>query len=335
MFRLSLKSLSLFFRQMGSMLEAGVPVRRALDTIRRVGRGRLRKVTVEVAEDIGGGHTLAESLQRRGAAFPPLACNLVRVGEQAGALEPVFISLADFFELLRALYRRVLGKMALPLIQFYLAIGVLALVAWIRSTFLQVGAEGMATLRTGWSPTRILVVGWGLPPFVFFAYYFFTRTLGGARVFHEVVLRLPVLNRLARAFAVARFSWCMAICTEAGMGALDSLDMSLEATGNAVFAGRKGRALARISSGGRMSEALADMGLFSPEYLEIVSVAEEAGKQSESFRHQAGVHFENAKMGANALGMALAGLVWVAVAVFIIIQIFTFAQQYLQAIQIF
>lgn len=333
MFRLTLKSLSLFFRQMGTMLEAGVPVRRALSTVRRVARGRVRRIADEIAEDLAAGRALAESIERRGAAFPPLARQLVHVGERAGALEPVFLSLADFFELLRSLYRRVLAKMALPLIQFYLAVGIVALVAWIRGSFIaQTEASGAAL--AGGAPLRILAFGWGLPPAIFFAYFFFTRTLGGARIVHEAVLRLPVLNRLARAFAVARFSWCMSLCSDAGMNVLDSLAMSLDATGNAAFAGRKGRAAARISAGGRISEALAETELFRPEYLEIVSVGEESGKLSETFRHQAGQHFEDAKMGANALGMAVAGLVWVAVAGFIVFQIFSMAAGYLQAIQV-
>ena len=331
--RLDLKSLGLFCRQLGTMLDAGVPLRRSLGSLHRLARGGLRKLVTEISSDVAEGASFAESLKHRGRAFPPLTLNLVNVGERTGNLEAVLLSLADYYDMLRGIFKRVMSKMALPLLQYIAAIGVLAIAKWLRQSFLPAESREASTgfLDT---PLALLLIGWGVLPGAYLAYLFVTRTLGGARTVHEVLLKIPVLHKLMRAFALGRFCWCMSLCVDSGVSIHDSLKLSLSATDNAAFVGRTERITEHLRGGHSLRDSLEAGGLFPVDFLEIVQVAEESGKLTESMRHQADQHFENAKMGANAVGMAASGLVWLCVAAFIIYQIFKFAVVYINALQI-
>lgn len=329
MFRLSLKSLILFCHQLGVMTSAGVPLRRALATLQRLGRGRLRRVTRDIADDIGAGHTFAQAIERRGRAFPALARNLVVVGEATGNLDDVLKQLADYYEMQRSILKQMLSKMILPIIQYLAAIGVLAIVAWIRQTFMNQPPAGFFG-----SPTGILVVGWGVVPGVWVGYLVVTRTLGGARPVHEILLQIPLLRRAMRSFAVGRFAWCMALCVESAVRIVDALRLSLKATGNQAFAARERAIVDRVKGGATVAGSLAETRLFPVEFIEIASVGEESGKLSESFRHQAKLYFEDARASASALATLASGLVWVLIAGFIIYQIFLMAGAYLRALPI-
>ncbi len=327
MFRLSTKALILFCHQLGVMTEAGVPLRRALATLRRVSRGSLRRVTGAISDDLAAGRTFTEAIDRCGRAFPVLARNLVLVGERTGNLEEVLKGLSEYYELQQRIIRRMLSKMILPLLQYVFAIAVLAAVAWIRQSLLDQPPKGFLG-----SPLGILAVGWGLLPGGWLAYLLVTRVLGGARPVHEFLLRIPVLRRVMRSFAIGRFSWCMALCMDSAVSVRDALALSLRATGNRAFAARERAISGKVASGGTLSEALAETRLFPLEFIEIVAVGEESGKLSESFRRQADNHFEDAGASATALAMVAAGALWVLVAAFIVYQIFLMFSQYLQAL---
>jgi len=325
MFRLSLKEMALIFRQLGNMLSAGIALRRGLDTLGKSARARRRKLLNQIGGDIDSGHRLAEALQRCGTAFPPLAQNLVRVGEETGNLDVVLLRLADYYEKQRKVMNRLIGQLILPFLQYFLAVGVIALTTWFGATM----AAGANPFSLDMTPLQILLLGWGLPPAVYVAYKLFTVFFGGGRAIHELALRIPIVGGLMRTFALGRFSWCMSLCTDSGMSAFDGVALSLAATGNAAFHSRASRVQEDLRGGARMTEALDRTQLFSREFIEIVDVAEESGQLTDSLGRVSKQYFEDAERRAHALGSAAGWAVWVIIAIFIIMMIFRVAMGFM------
>ena len=179
------------------------------------------------------------------------------MGETVGGLDKVFIRLADYYDFVRTMWTRLITHLIYPLIEYWAAIGVLALVAYIRSMFLPNG-NGSPRQRPhhpGHSASLVFFA-----PIV--AYFVLTRSLSGSRVAHELLLRVPVVGRVFRTLALARFCWSMEMMTDSGVNIFNALQWSMEATANGAFEGRTSGIIQRIKDGLPLSKSLEMSGLF-------------------------------------------------------------------------
>jgi len=311
-------------------------MRRALETLRKTSRGRVAGLVVRITNELASGERLWTAMERCGGAFPPLAVHLVRVGETSGSLDVVLAQLAAYYELQRKLFSRLISRLILPLLQYHAAVFVIALATYIGEMLSrhQPGEEGASINPFGIpvSPGMVLLIGWGLFPALYILYSVLTRLLGTARLFHEVALRIPIVGGLLRNFALGRFSWCLSLCTESGMGIYEAVDLSLRATGNAAFAARSRAVQEDLRGGMRLHESLSRTRLFPLEFIEILSVAEESGQVTGSMERISNQYFDAAERGAQMLASALAWIMWAAIAVFIIIMIFRALAAYMAAL---
>ena len=323
-FRLGMKALAQFSSQMGTMVEAGLPIRKSLATVERGAVGSRRRMYRRIAAAIENGATLSEAMEQQGRAFPALSLRLVKVGETAGVLEKVFKGLADYYDLLRSIWTKMIVGLIYPAFEYLGLVGVLTVVTYIFAMLGQgqgtgEGASpGMAALRVFTTGMLIFVA-----PIVL--YFVVTRLFGGLRVVHELLLHVPVIGNVMRTIAIARFSWCMELMTDAGMQIYNSITWSLEATANGAFAARATGVIQRLKDGQPLHESLQKTGLFPHDYVEMISVAEVSGSMPEMFGRLARNYFEKMGQALKAFGTVVFWLVWIVVAGVIIYYIFRFA----------
>ncbi len=248
------------------------------------------------------------------------------MGEMVGGLDKVFVRLAEYYEFVRSMWTKLISRLLYPLIEYCLAIGVLALVAYIRSMFLPTG--------NGSPRDALMILGGGA--LVFFApiiaYFVITRSLSGSRMAHELLLRIPVLGNVFRTLAVARFCWSMEMMTDSGVNIFNALQWSMEATANGAFEGRTPAIIQRVKDGLPLSRSLEMSGLFPNDCIEMISVAEESGSMPETFKRMAKNYFEQADLAMRALVTVFTWMIWSAIAAFIIYNIFKFAMIYINAL---
>ena len=324
-FRLKMKTLSLFGQQAGVMLEAGLPMRRALATLERGARGSTANLYARLGEGVDAGRTLSEAMAREGRAFPPLFQLMVAVGERVGGLDRILKRLADYYDFLRQVYRKLLLSLIWPMIEYWGLIFVLAVVAYIRN---MIAADGDAEAAAG----RMLLLGAVIFATPIFLYFFVTRALGGSRIVHELLLRTPILGRVSRNIAIGRFSWVMEMMTGGGVRIFDAVTSSFEATANPAFAARAGGVVRQMETGVPLHEALQRTGLFPYDYIEMVHVSQESGTIPDVFARLAREYFDRMQRAIAALGAAMFWLIWLMVAAVIIGYIFFFALQYVNLI---
>ena len=320
-FQLRKKVLAAFSRQMSVMLEAGLSVRHALATVERGARASLRQLYHRLGTEIENGRTFSEAIEIEGRAFPPLFQRLVHVGETVGGLDNVLKRLSDYYDLLRTVYRRLLVTLIWPVFEYWALIFVLTIVAYVVALF-----------GNNPNPDRAALRVFGVGALAFCApialYFVVTRLLGGSRVFHEILLRVPVIGKLMRTMAIARFSWVMEMMTAGGIRILDAIRWSFESTTNGAFEARAPGVIEQVRSGVPLNEALGRTGLFPHEYTEMIHVAEESGTMPDIFARLARNYFEEMDRRIKALGVVMFWVIWIIVAAVIIGYIIHFAMMY-------
>lgn len=238
------RDITVFSRQLGGLLRAGVPIMRALTTIQQqTENAALRTVVMEIAGAVRDGRTFSESLGRYPGLFPDLYVHMVRSGESAGMLDEILMRLAEARESDDELRSRVMAAMAYPAL--VLSVGVVSVFV-ILTFFLPRIMHLFAgtTIVMPW-PTRmvmmvstafsqywgLLVVAAGLLILVLGRYF---KTKAGRMALDGFLLQLPVVGTFARDTDIVRFSRTLALLIKAGI----SVDRALKLSGNTLVNGR-------------------------------------------------------------------------------------------------
>jgi type IV pilus assembly protein PilC len=330
--RLSLSDLIELCRLLRHYLGAGLPVVAAFRQQAKRGAMRVRPVAGRIADALEHGDSLEDALQREKSVFPPLFVALARVGEQTGMLAEVCAELEKYYHRQRTLWRQFLGQITWPMIQFVLAIFVLAGLILIMGMIADSrGGQPLDPLGLGLAgPSGAMIflgVVFGILLGLGATYWLLTRRLGSAAV-QSFLLGLPAIGPCLRALALARFCMAVRLTTETGMSIVQAMRLSLSAAGNAAFTARSEPIEAELRRGEELTVALAKSGLFPEEFQHVIAVAEESGTLDQVLAHQT-EHYQEESGRRLAALTSLAGYgVYGLVGLIIIVAIFRIANWY-------
>ncbi|MFO0976581.1 MAG: type II secretion system F family protein [Planctomycetaceae bacterium] len=332
---ISWSALSAFARSMARTLEAGVDVRKALQTAsRQSSDSRLPPAVENISRCIQNGQTLAEAIGEQGELFPRLFRDLVNVGEQTGNVPEVFAALAKYYDSRISQVREFRSAAAWPVIQLVAAICIIGLLIFILG-ILPPGPDGKPFNVTGlglYGPTGALiwVGGWfGLAVGGFVAWKWVRNSFSGQAFLDPLLLSIPVLGHCMSSFATSRFSWCFALTQQAGMSIRPSLDCSLKATSNGAFIMAEPIIWQELAEGESLTDALAASKLFTTEYLQMVATAEQTGTVPEQLDRLSHIFEDDARRSMSRLTSFLSGAVWFFTASIVIFFIFRIAMIYI------
>lgn len=332
--RVSLGSLAILCRSLSTMLDSGVTAHKAFEVAgEKAGTAAVQRAARGISEQVRAGEEIATAMEEQ-QAFPHLLVLMTRVGEQTGALPEILRGLADHYENLLRLRKNFYRSIAWPVIQFVLAVFVIAglifMLGWIADTR---GTEAIDVL--GWGllgasgALTWLGMVFGTLFLLWFIYRMIRASVEGQRYLDAQLLRVPVLGRCLRAFAIARFAWSYHLTQEAGMPVDESVHSAMQATNNGAFMAAAGYINAAIHSGESVTEALRSTGLFPRDVIEMIHVGETTGTVPEALQRLS-PHFEDeARRALETLAGMLGWIVWVIVAVFIIFVVFSIMLWYI------
>jgi len=279
---------TLFTRQLAGLLRAGLPLAPCLELIADTpSRGGLPRIVGSVARDITQGVAFSEALARHPACFNALYCQLVAVGELAGALPFVLARLAEDRERAGAQRAKLRAALTYPVAVLLLSLAITAglligVVPTFKTIFDGFGAKlpvptlFVIALSDGvarWSgPFALLcmVAGIALKRLL-------TRIPAARSAFDRAMLKLPLAGSLLRALAVARWSRALGTLLAAGTPLSDAFDSLSSATGNRIFDTATVEIARRLRSGERLAAAMRAVGCFPPDVVQPIAVAEESG----------------------------------------------------------
>jgi type IV pilus assembly protein PilC len=281
------RDLAIYTRQFSTMVDAGLPIAQCLTILGEQSESKtLREVTANIARDVEGGATLADSFRKYPRTFDDLFTNMIQVGESGGVLDVVLQRLSGYIEKAAALKRKVKSAMVYPITIISVAVLVIIfMMTFVIPTFAQMFANMGADLplptqivlwMSSFTRRYILVILAAIAGFIY-ALRRYYRTDQGSQVIDAFMLKVPVIGVLVRKVAVARFTRTLGTLISSGVPILEGLRITARSAGNRVVEKAVMQARAAVTAGRTLAEPLKASPVFPPMVVHMISVGENTG----------------------------------------------------------
>jgi len=281
------REIIMFARQLALLLESGTDIVTSLELLQsQVTNKTLQRVIGAVAADIRGGSSLSNALSKHPRAFPELFHRTVAAGEQSGNLEIVLRQIADYIERGANTEKRIKSALTYPIIIAVVAVLVISvLVIYVlpafTSLYSSLGAELplMTRLLIGISDFLIaygLFILLGLVAAVIVG-YLYVRTPAGKYQLDKLLLRAPVIGRIAQLSELSRCCRTMSLLFRVGLPLPDVMTQAIHGTKNKVVRQSLSEVQQELIRGEGLSKPMAKRKLFLPLMVQMAGVGEETG----------------------------------------------------------
>ena len=283
------KDITLFTRQLATMMKAGVPLLQAFDIVGKgASNAAVGKLLGDIRTDVETGSSLNAAFRKYPLYFDALFCNLIGAGEQAGILDALLDRLATYKEKIQAIKSKIKSALFYPIAIIVVAFVIVAVIMiFVIPQFKAIFTSFGADLPT---PTLILISI--SDAFVQYWYLIFGIIGGGVYGFFEawkrsrpmqiamdrLLLKIPVFGDLVRKATIARWSRTLSTMFAAGVPLVEALDSVAGASGNYVYLTATNQIQSEVSTGQNLTVAMQNTNLFPNMVLQMVSIGEEAGQ---------------------------------------------------------
>jgi type IV pilus assembly protein PilC len=322
-------ALTMFTRQLATLIEAGLPLLRGLRILHEQEEGHaLKSIIGELSLSIENGNSLAEAMSAHPRVFNRLYLNMVKAGEIGGSLEMTLKRLAEFMEKAQKIKGRIKAAMFYPCAVLVVAMAILALLmAFVVPRFKAVfeglfnGAPLPAFTRFVFDISnavqhRLIPILIGVTAAALL-FSLAARTMWGRWVLDQFKLAAPVLGPLFRKVAISRFARTLATLIGNGVPILQALNIVKETAGNMLFARVIARVHDNVKEGEPMAPTLKESNLFPAMVAGMVDVGEQTGALPEMLSKIADNYDEQVDNAAGALTSLLEPIMIVLLAVIV------------------
>jgi type IV pilus assembly protein PilC len=285
---ISAQDISVFSRQIATMLQAGVPMVQSFEIL---GSGqknpRMRDMLMDIRDSIAGGSSLSEAMARHPVQFDLLYRNLTRAGEGAGVLDTVLDTVATYKERTEAIKGKIKKALFYPAAVIAVAVLVSAIlliyvVPQFEDVFKGFGAELPAFTQMIVNASRFLTSYWwavlGIMAGAITAFLFaYKRSPALERNVDRLMLKLPVIGQILHQSAIARYARTLALTFRAGVPLVEALDTVAGATGSIVYNEAVMRIKDDVAVGYQLNVAMKQVNIFPHMVVQMTAIGEEAG----------------------------------------------------------
>jgi general secretion pathway protein F len=286
--RVSTADLTLFTRQLATLVRAGLPLEESLLAVsQQTEKPRVQSIVLGVRARVMEGHTLADGFAEFPRVFPEIYRATVAAGEQSGHLDDVLERLAEYTETRELIRQKVLAALLYPIVLTVMCFGIVSLLlVFVVPKVVAVFVAQKAQLPL---ITRVLIAvsaflrsyGIYLLIALVIAYVLFRRWQrdpAAKRRFQRLQLRLPLVGRLTRGFNTARFTRTFSILAASAVPVLEALRISAEVVTNLPMRDAVTDAAARVREGAPIGRSLAAARQFPPMTIHLISSGESSGQ---------------------------------------------------------
>jgi type IV pilus assembly protein PilC len=287
--RITEKDVTLFTRQLATMLKSGVPMLQAFDiSIKGGGNPTLARMLNDIRTDVETGSSLSQAFRKHPAHFDSLYCNLVAAGEQAGILDSLLDRLATYKEKILAIKAKIKGALFYPAAVLVVAVLVITVmmifvIPEFKKVFTSFGADLPA-------PTLIVIAisDFFVAHFMWMALiavgavaaigYTYKRSPKMQILMDRLVLKLPVIGDVIRKATIARWTRTLSTMFAAGVPLVEALDSVGGASGNYIYLTATKQIQTDVSTGTSLTVAMQNTNVFPTMVVQMVSIGEESGQ---------------------------------------------------------
>ncbi len=289
--RVSTKDVVVFTQDLSTLLEAGVPVDRALSILIDVAENvRFKDVIRDVLKNIQGGSYLSNALARYPRVFSSFYVSMVRAGEAGGVLDDVLKRLGTFLESSQDFKDYIKSAMVYPIFLVFVGgISIIILLTFVMPKFAVIFSDMRqaiplstrfllgfsAALKKYWP---VILGGSGV---VYFSLRRYFKTPAGSLRLDRYKLHFPIVGELVKKIEVARFARTLGTLSQSGVPILQALHLVKDIIGNQVIAGTLGKVYNRVKEGEKLSRPLSEIDVFPSLAIQMITVGEETGKLGE------------------------------------------------------
>jgi type IV pilus assembly protein PilC len=287
--KVSDKDITLFSRQLATMVKSGVPLLQSFDI---VGKGTnnpaLAKLLFDIKSDVETGSNLASAFRKYPMYFDALFCNLVEAGEQAGILDTLLDRLATYKEKIQAIKSKIKSALTYPIAILIIAFIITAVimifvVPAFKGVFASFGGELPAPTLIVIAISDYFTANWHIIFGSIYAVIYgigqaFKRSVALQIMKDKVSLKLPIFGDMLVKSAIARWTRTLSTMFAAGVPLVEALDSVGGAAGNYVYTMGTKQIQAEVSTGSSLTVAMENCGLFPPMVTQMVAIGEESGQ---------------------------------------------------------
>ena len=282
------KDITLFTRQLATMMKAGVPLLQSFDIVSKgASNPAVGRLLIDIKTEVETGSALAAAFRKHPLYFDALFCNLVAAGEQAGILETLLDRLATYKEKILAIKSKIKSALFYPIAIVVVAFVITSVIMIFvipafKEVFTNFGADLPAPTLLVMAISDWFVANW---------YLIFPAVIGGVIGFLELwkrsvpvqvfmdrlMLRIPVFGDLVLKSTIARWTRTLATMFAAGVPLVEALDSVGGASGNHVYLTATKQIQKEVSTGTSLTMAMQNSGVFPNMVLQMCSIGEETG----------------------------------------------------------
>jgi type IV pilus assembly protein PilC len=278
--------ITLFSRQLASMLGAGIPVTRAINTLgKQAENPTLRKALQKIAVNVEGGMSLTEAFSAYPKIFNKLYLSMLKAGEIGGMLEPTLLRLSDQLQKEKKLKDNVKSAMSYPkMIGIFTIVVFIAMVVFMVPIFqgfipktaeipgiTQMIFDVSASIRNQWYIWLGAIVA------IVTAIILFMKSKTGHNLWENIKLKIPIFGPIMLKSVIARFTRTLATLLEGGIPVVQALESAGPTSGSDVLADTVKLATKRIEEGKSIASTLEESEVFPPMVTHMIAVGEESG----------------------------------------------------------
>jgi type IV pilus assembly protein PilC len=282
------KELTLFTRQLATMMKSGVPLLQSFDI---VGKGHsnasVSKLLNDIKTDVETGSSLEQAFRKFPLYFDDLFCNLVGAGEAAGILDSLLDRLATYQEKILAIKSKIKSALFYPtaiiVVAFIItAVIMIFVIPAFKELFSNFGADlpaptliliSISDFFVNWWYIIFSALGGGLYAF----FYYWKRNKKLQRFMDILSLKLPIFGEVIRKATIARWTRTLSTMFAAGVPLVEAFDSVAGAAGNALYFDATKLIQREVSQGSTLVSAMQNTNLFPSMVIQMVSIGEEAG----------------------------------------------------------
>jgi type IV pilus assembly protein PilC len=282
------KDITLFTRQLSTMMKAGVPLLQSFDIVAKGSDNQsVAKLFTDIKADVETGTSLSQAFRKYPLYFDNLFCNLVGAGEQAGILDDLLDRLAVYKEKMQAIKSKIKSALFYPVA----VIGVAGIVVAVIMLFVIPAFKSVFSSFGADLPMPTLIV-MGMSDFFVENWYLIFGVTGGVFYFlmqawkrspavqffmDRLMLKLPIFGPVIRKATIARWLRTLSTMFAAGVPLVEALDSVGGASGNIVYLNATRKIQQEVSTGTSLTISMGNAGVFPNMVLQMSAIGEESG----------------------------------------------------------
>ncbi len=287
--KVKLADLVIFTRQFATMINAGLPIVRALYVLfEQTDNKKLKETLDDVRRNVEAGLALSEALEKHPKVFSKLYTEMVRAGEIGGILDDVLLRVAGQLEKDQELRRKVKSAMTYPTVVLILAIlaasfMLIFIVPIFAKMFEDLGGDLPLPTRVAMGLSDILTSVFGVVIYAaaglgVFLFLRWRKTENGRKAVDPLMLKIPAkIGDIIQKVALARFARTLGTLSAAGVPILQSLEITATSAGNYVIENALLKSRDAIRAGLPIYQPLEEEPVFPPMVTRMIAVGEETG----------------------------------------------------------